>query len=521
MSIILQRQWIEQSVDDCICPNCHKMFNTTYSRNTHLRQSATCKYWMWYLKTWQIEEPSITTNVEDLSSRPQDFGHAADDFEVENGIFDWIDTAMDLEIGEAGPGPTTVKANQGLKRMLGRLPHSLNVAESQWYSEPHKLGGQVIRMGTTLYERWRTRFARDEEDTLVDNDNKNKLYSPFASRLDWQIAQWAIQETVGQGAFDRLLKIPGVLEHLQLSFKNLQQLNKIVDSIPARGSVWQSKEFRFKDALEDKTFAVRYWDPLKAIKALWGDSSLAEHLVHKPLKVFADAKKLKRSYSEMWTGKWWWAMQSQLKQREATIAPVMLATDKTQLTQFSSSSLVLRWLAEMVLSDKFTRLCLLTWPTIQNKMGVIDFAKIATSSVPRYVKRCMEQGVSGVVDKPFWTDFWGTDIYLTLTPDVLHQLYRGVFKDLVNWCQLILSEDELNSRVRCLPGAMGARQFNKGWSALSQISGSERKHMTKLLLACLVGSAMAGKAIKACHVILDFIYLAQFAFHDEDSLGRM
>ncbi|KAL0062888.1 hypothetical protein AAF712_010209 [Marasmius tenuissimus] len=566
------------------------MFNTTYSHNTHLRQSATCKYWMSYSKTRQIEEPSITANVEDFSSRLQDFGHAADDF----------------EIGEAGPGPTTVEGNRGLKRMLGRLPHSLNVAESQWYFEPHKLGGQVIRMGTTLYERWRARFACNEE-TLVNNDDENQFYSPFASKLDWQIAQWAVQESVGQGAFDRLLKIPGVLDHLQLSFKNSRQLNKI-------------------NAPADETFAVRYRDPLEAIKALWGDPSLAEHLVYKLSKMFADPEKLRRAYSEMWTGKWWWAMQSQLKQREAMIAPIILATNKTQLTQFSGSRSAypvyltlgniprhirrrssqqacilvaylpvdkiakrgltkrehsarysqlfyesMRFLlspiaqvsqsgVEMVGGDSSVRRvhlivscyvanypeqCLVgcskygtclkcqcskadladmdekskqtqIWTT-----GVIDTAKITTRSVPQYVKRCMEQAVSGLVYKPFWTDFWDTNVYLALTPDVLHQLYQGVFKHLVNWCQSILSEDELDLQVRCLPGAMGARQFKKGWSALSQISGSERKHMAKLLVACLVGSAMPPKAIKACHVILNFIYLAQFTFHDEDSLSKM
>ncbi|THU87932.1 hypothetical protein K435DRAFT_576982, partial [Dendrothele bispora CBS 962.96] len=35
----------------------------------------------------------------------------------------------------------------------------------------------------------------------------------------------------------------------------------------------------------------------------------------------------------MWTGKWWWAAQS--KVGNGTIAPVIIATDKTALTNFS------------------------------------------------------------------------------------------------------------------------------------------------------------------------------------------
>jgi hypothetical protein len=37
------------------------------------------------------------------------------------------------------------------------------------------------------------------------------LYAPFASELDWRIAQWAVKDRPGQNAFfDGLLKISGV-----------------------------------------------------------------------------------------------------------------------------------------------------------------------------------------------------------------------------------------------------------------------------------------------------------------------
>ncbi|KAJ8095447.1 hypothetical protein PM082_023217 [Marasmius tenuissimus] len=341
---------------------------------------------------------------------------------------------------------------------------------------------------------------------------------------------------------------------------------------------------------------------------------------------FSDQAKTKRTYSEMWTGKWWWAMQSRLMTEEATVAPVILAMDKTQLTQFSGSRSAypvyltlgdiprhihrrpseqaciliaylpvqkiakhdltkrehsaryarlfhesMRFLlspvaqvsqsgVEMVGGDgavhqvhpivscygaDYPEQCLVgcfkygTCPKCQCSKGdlpdmdvkpkrtqawtmsVIDTAKITTPNILQYVKQCMAQGVLGYVYKPFWTDFWGTDVYMSLTPDVLHQLYQGVFKHLVKWCQEIMSEDELDCQVRCLPRAMGARHFRKGWSALSQISGTERKHMAKILLACLIGSNMSSPAIKTCHAILDFIYLAQFAIHDDETLAKM
>ena len=201
MSTSTQRTWIEQNVSDRVCPSCHRMFDTPYSRQTHLRKAAGCKDWISNSKRQSVEEPTegeIEITLDSL--------RVADDFELENDIFHWINPDVGVEIGEAGPGPSTIETNIGLRRMVGGLPHSLRVKEAEAFSEPHQNGGKVIRMGEKLYEKWRARFRDEKEFT----DDEEALYSPFTSKLEWQIAQWAVQENVGQGAFDRLLKIPGV-----------------------------------------------------------------------------------------------------------------------------------------------------------------------------------------------------------------------------------------------------------------------------------------------------------------------
>lgn len=78
-----------------------------------------------------------------------------------------------------------------------------------------------------------------------------------------------------------------------------------------------------------------------------------------------------------------------------------------------------------------------------------------------------------------------TDIHACITPDVLHQLYQGVLKHVVEWCGTLMDEEELDQRIRCLPQAFGTRYFKNGISVLSQISGTERKHMAHILLGCL------------------------------------
>lgn len=154
-------------------------------------------------------------------------------------------------------------------------------------------------------------------------------------------------------------------------------------------------------------------------------------------------------------------------------------------------------------------------------LKVMSDARAKTTTSASYFKSCMEHDVSGYVLKPFWTDLPYTDIHVCVTPDVLHQLYQGVLKHVIGWSQEVVGEQELDRRIRRLPRALGLRHFKGGIAALSQVSGSERKDMGKVLLGCLVGSRMTDQGITACRSILDFIYLAQYKSHTDVTLGYM
>ncbi|KAF9063143.1 hypothetical protein BDP27DRAFT_1145888, partial [Rhodocollybia butyracea] len=129
---------------------------------------------------------------------------------------------------------------------------------------------------------------------------------------------------------------------LGLSYTNIAGLHKCVDSIwPRAGEPHRSSlgpillTSTFNDH-PDKEFVLRHCDIVEVVKSLWGDPSLAKHLVYRPKSVFQDAKHIRRAYSEMWSGKWWQYTQDKLPVG-ATVAPLIIATDKTQLTQFSGS----------------------------------------------------------------------------------------------------------------------------------------------------------------------------------------
>ncbi|KAI1785254.1 hypothetical protein LXA43DRAFT_976331 [Ganoderma leucocontextum] len=309
------------------------------------------------------------------------------------------------------------------------LRWSLDDDEDSRVVEEHPTAGRLIQMNETLHERWKRLFrhrqADDPDIEMADeeadsgSETKNPFY-PFASRRDWEIAYWFIREEPGHKAFDRFLRIPGIRESLGLSYDTVRAMLELIQSIPERAGQWYVKRLSFQDR-PDQKFTIRYRNVLDGICSLWGDPALSKHLVYKPRHVFTDATRQKRIYSEMSTGNWWHAIQSRLP-AGATLAPIIIATDKTQLTQFSGGKAA--------------------YPIY-----------LTLGNLPKVIRR-----------KP------------SLHPCVLLG-YLSVDKHLTTWCSRVLTPAELDRRIRTLPPAFGVRHFKNGISALSQVSGSERKNI--------------------------------------------
>ncbi|KAH9912266.1 uncharacterized protein B0H18DRAFT_1127404 [Fomitopsis serialis] len=453
--------------------------------------------------------------------------------------------------------------------------------------------GKVIGDGQTVQEAWRHHLAKrkkkdsERQGDTDENESPRLLWEPFESETDWEIVSWCVKEGISQGAVDRFLKIPSVKEKLGLSYHNTRALLQKVDSLPERAR-WKERWLSFKDRPGERHL-LQFRDIIEAIKALLGNPAHADHIVYRPSWMFSDTSKKNRIYSEMWTGKWWHAVQSLLP-TGAALAPVIISTDKTQLTQFSgnksaypvyltlgnipkalrhkvdstglterkhralvqqlfhsSVKMILKPLIEAgkkridvtggdgkvrrvhpVLASyvaDYPEQCLVTCTKYGTcSLWTLDVlrkaqAKGTKGSTP-FFNACKEFNVSGYVVEPFWKDLPFTDIHMCITPDVLHQLYQGVFKHVVEWCGEVMDEKELDARIRCLPPAYGTRHFKNGISALSQVSGSERKDMARILLGCLVGRVPSA-IIHTFHVLLDFIYLAQYPTHDETTLSYM
>ncbi|KAI0353815.1 hypothetical protein OH77DRAFT_1406272 [Trametes cingulata] len=473
--------------------------------------------------------------------------------------------------------------------------------------------------------RQRERSAYEQFQRHIDVASTNP-YAPFTSRIDWEVARWAKMRGPGSTAVSELLKIEGLVSLLGLSYTNSRELNEIVDTHLASGR----PRFRRREVIVGgQVFEMFHRDILQCIKALYGDPEFADLLVFTPERHYADGDHTARVYFDLHTGKWWWETQKELEKRKpgATVIPIIISSDKTQLTVFGSKTaypvymtignlpkdvrrkpsrrgqillaylpssrlehisnkasrrrslanlfhacmgLVLAPLREagihgmdLVSGDGVTRrghpifamyigdypeqllvTCCKTGTcpkcaipreevgesTIQNRPlrnleEVLDALDRVDEGMATFTRACRDAGIKPVV-APFWKDLPYVNIFQSITPDILHQLYQGVIKHLLSWLKAAYSPEELDARCRRLPPNHQVRLFLKGITTLQKVTGKEHGDICRFLLGLVIGLPLPGgqspvRLIRAVRALLDFLYLAQYPAHTADTLDML
>jgi hypothetical protein len=89
-----------------------------------------------------------------------------------------------------------------------------------------------------------------------------------------------------------------------------------------------------------------------------------------------------------------------------------------------------------------------------------------------FMKACASAGIKPV-QCVFWKNLPFIDIYHSITPDILHQLYQGLLKHLIGWVRAACGDAEIDARCRRFPPNHNIRLFMNGISHLSRVTSTE------------------------------------------------
>ncbi|RXW12963.1 hypothetical protein EST38_g12891, partial [Candolleomyces aberdarensis] len=132
---------------------------------------------------------------------------------------------------------------------------------------------------------------------------------------------------------------------------------------------------------------------------------------------------------------------------------------------------------------------------------------------------------------PFTHDFPRADIHEMLTPDLLHQVIKGSFKDhLVTWVGEYLALehgekradeilDDIDRRIAAAPFFPGLWRFPHG-RRFKQWTGDDSKALMKVYLLAIQGH-VPDEMVQTISAFLDFCYLVRQADITEDTLKTM
>lgn len=81
---------------------------------------------------------------------------------------------------------------------------------------------------------------------------------------------------------------------------------------------------------------------------------------------------------------------------------------------------------------------------------IIEALNSIDRGAAKFTKACAAAGIKPV-QCVFWKNLPFIDIYRSITPDILHQLYQGLLKHVISWVRAACGDAEIDARCRRLP----------------------------------------------------------------------
>ncbi|KAF8604766.1 hypothetical protein BDV93DRAFT_440104 [Ceratobasidium sp. AG-I] len=122
---------------------------------------------------------------------------------------------------------------------------------------------------------------------------------------------------------------------------------------------------------------------------------------------------------------------------------------------------------------------------------------------------------------PWWGDLPHVNLATCFTPDLLHQLYQGVFKThLLCWLKHLVGDHKLNERFAAMPQAEGMRHFSKGITSIGQWTGRESKQMMAQIVPVVMGE-LGNETGEMVLALVNFMFKVHGSSMTETDLKEM
>jgi hypothetical protein len=185
---------------------CGRWFTSIGSMNSHLSKARSCA---WYekqnLRALGLDEdddfpiPAPSPPHDQPEENDGDRENYDSEQDLEFGPYDEFHYLLTKEL-EAEPGKTAGNRIQNPKYPI------LEDDDDQRVVQIDEEAGRIYRHDPPP----RPCQVDKDGDSLMDNNGEPNPFFPFASELDWRVAQWTVKDGPGHNALNRLLEIPGV-----------------------------------------------------------------------------------------------------------------------------------------------------------------------------------------------------------------------------------------------------------------------------------------------------------------------
>jgi hypothetical protein len=190
---------------------------------------------------------------------------------------------------------------------------------SPFFTEFYPGASKIFGSGPTFMDN----FDNDE----FSKERQVHSHYPFSSKEEWHMASFLLRSGLSMAAMDQFFKLelvsdllvsfhiknqPNIfkVKKLGLSFSSAKDLRNRAEMLPS-GPPWMCKLLQTEYPTKNKIY-LYYRDPIECLRSLLRSPLLKDHLDFTPRRLFENAEKLVRVYTEWLSGDAAWAMQVSL-----------------------------------------------------------------------------------------------------------------------------------------------------------------------------------------------------------------